>query len=259
MSRVNWCVVGGCLLVCLSSVIDLDAQEKTKKRPLPRIALRTAYLAEPVGDAHQILIAGELGGEAKLTLDGNTCTITQFGDTGVCTKIAFPPIDVRLVQLRLADPTGAGRRLFKVEGEFDDDIRYTLVVPRRRSQPHRLVVDMGNDRRRTITLEAVQRPAGGRPELGKNAKYRAVQADGVVTVYATSETPTSGYKVRLEQLPIEIFPPQYRLVWVTPSGIVQQVVTPIEVQRTFKSEADVKEVIVHDERGRHKIPVKQDE
>ncbi len=223
----------------------------------PTVSFATVYLAETIGNAHRILISGELGGEGKVTLEGNTCTITQFGDSGICTKRLFPPIDVEIVQLRLVDPSGQGRRLFQIKGELPEGYKYYLVVPRRKSSAHRLVVDEGKDRRRVVTLEAssAQERPKPKPELAKDGKYKAEQANGVVTIFAEGKTPTPGYKVRLEQLPIRIFPPQYRLVWVPPAGPVPQVLTPFSAKTSFKAEMPVAQVIVHDERGRHKVPV----
>ncbi len=237
---------------------DVD-QEATKAPTRPKVALRSVYLADRIGSARQIIIEGELGGEGKVTLDGNTCTVDQFGDTQICTEIFFPPVDVKIKQLRLADPSGQGRRVFLLEGELNPkDYRYYLIVPRRRSEAHRLVVDMGEDNRRVVSLERfgqASEDTDGKPELCKHAKFRAEKVDDKVVIYATGEHPTGGWKVSFEQLPIEIFPPQYRLVCIRPTGIVTQVITPFEVKTSFKSGADVKEVIVHDGEGRHKVPV----
>lgn len=248
------------LAVCCLFDLQTGQTDDAPARKGVEVALRTVYLAETVGNAHRITLAGELGGKGKMTLDGNTCTITQFGDPGVCTEAFFPPIDVKFAQLRLADPTGQGRRIFRIEGKLaPKSYTYYLIVPRRRSGAHRLVVDMGDDKRRTISLEhvvKVETPVG-KPELCKNAKYSAKQADGKVTIVAKGENPTSGYKVAFEQLPIDIFPPQHRLVCVKPGGIVLQVITPFEVTTSFKSKAAIKQIIVHDANGQHKVPVQQ--
>jgi len=169
------------MLICHGTGFIVNAQEKDEQRSepqRPQVALRTVYLAEPIGRCHQITVSGELGGAGQVTLDGNTCTITQFGDLGVCTKIAFEPVEVKIRQLRLADPTGQGRRLFQLDGKLEPaDAQFFLIVPRRRSQPHRLVVDLSNDHRRVVTLEPVP-PPPRKPELCQKAKYRAEQADG---------------------------------------------------------------------------------
>jgi hypothetical protein len=248
-------LITACLLVAICGLISFSGAAQAQR---PQVDLRTVYLQDPIDRAHQIVIRGELGGEGTVRLDGNTCTITQFGDPGVCTEIAFPAIPVKIVQLRLADSTGAGRRIFELRGELKPkDAKFFLIVPRRHSGAHRLVVNLDNDRRRVVTLEGLA-VASPKPELCKNAKYRAVQKDGKVTLFATGEHPTSGWKVAFEQLPIEIFPPQYRLVCLQPTGIVAQVVTPFEVSRSFKASDPVKQVVVHDAKGKHEVPVKQE-
>jgi hypothetical protein len=236
-------------------VAQQEASVETN-RSLPKVELQTTYLQEPIGRAHRIVVQGELGGEGRLTLDGNTCTVTQFGDPGVCTQIAFPPVDIKLVQLRLADPQGQGRRLFRLDGQLDPPgASYFLVVPRRRSEPHRLVIDLGNDRRRVVTLESRPVLPKAKPELCKVARYRARQSADTITIYASGEHPSAGWKVAFEQLPIRIFPPQFRLVCFPPSGSVATVITPFETETSFAADQPVKQVVVHDRAGQHKIPV----
>lgn len=242
---------------CTASAQEKQAAKADPQRP--QVRLRTVYLQEPIGRAHQITIRGELGGAGHVTLDGNTCTLTRFGDPGVCTQIFFAPIEVKLRQLRLADPSGQGRRLFQLDGKLaPPGASFFLVVPRRRSQPHRLVVDLGNDHRRVVTLETMPEPPAGKPELCKNAKYRAAQADGKVTLYARGEHPTAGWKVAFEQLPIRIFPPQFRLVCFPPNDETAQVITPFETETSFAANQSVRQVVVHDDRGQHKVPVEQE-
>lgn len=258
----SWCWLA--LVLAISGVASsASAQEKADRKAgpsKPKLALQTVYLQEPIGRAHRIIVSGELGGAGQLTLDGNTCTISQFGDVVVCTEIFFPPVDIKLVQLRLADPTGQGRRLFRLEGQLDPPkASYFLVVPRRRSEPHRLVVNLANDSRRVVTLESLPPAVRRKPELCKKAEYRAEQADGKVTIYGKGEHTTAGWKTAFEQLPIRIFPPQFRLVCVPPAGAVAQVVTPFESKTSFAVDQPVETVVVHDEAGRHEVPVKQQE
>ena len=259
VSAARWLFVAVLAGVGVGNGLVASGQEEDDKAPTaPQINLRTVYLSDPIGNAHQITITGQLGGAGQITLDGNTCVTSSFGDTTVCTKVLFPPTDIKLVQLRLADPSGRGRRLFLLQGELAPvGAKYHLVVPRRRSEPHRLVVDLGNDRRRVVTLE---RPLGAprpKPELCREAEYRAEQADGKVTIFAQGEHPTAAWKVAFEQLPIRIFPPQFRLVCFPPSGLAAQVITPFTTQTSFDADQPVKVVIVHDERGQHRVPVAQ--
>jgi hypothetical protein len=219
--------------------------------------MASVHLQDHIGRAHRITVRGELGGDGEVVLDGNTCTVTQFGDLGVCTEIFFRPIPVKLIQLRIADPTGAGRRLFQLSGELEPaGAKYFLVVPRRRSEAHRLVVDLGDERRRVVTLEPVAKPIP-KPELCKNVEYEAEQSGGKVTLTANGEHPTAGWKVTFEELPIRIFPPQFRLVCYPTDEIVAQVITPFEASTSFDSDDPVKQVIVHDQNGQHKVTVQQ--
>ena len=246
------------LLICHGVGSIVNGQEKNEQKsepPRPTVTLRTVYLSEPIGRGHQITVSGELGGAGQVTLDSNTCTITQFGDPGICTKIFVEPVEVRLRQLRVADPTGQGRRVFQLDGKLEPaDAQFFLIVPRRRSEPHRLVVDLGNDHRRVVTLEAVA-PPPRKPELCKNVRYRAEQADGKVRLFAQGDHSTAGWRVAFEQLPIRIFPPQFRLVCFPPQGSAAQVVTPFEAKTSFSSDQPIEQVVVHDGAGQHKLPV----
>lgn len=243
------------LLAALCAVPGLPLAEAA-----PRIHCQTAYLGVPVAGAHQVRLQGELGGAASLTRDGNICTVDAFGDPAVCTEIAFPAIDVALEPLRLADPTGAGRRLFRIRGEgLPEGTTWTLVVPRRRSEPHRLIVDEGEDRRRVLTLEARPRPeapdTAPAPELSQ-ATYTALRAGAKVMLRATGQHPTAGFKTYFEQLPIRIHPPQFRLLHVRPAGMAATVMTDFSVETSFEAPNPVKAVIVHDAKGKHVVPVK---
>jgi putative hemolysin len=51
-----------------------------------------------------------------LHLDGNTCTLSDFGSKEICTLIAFPELEVDVDRLRLADPSGLARRIYRVSG-----------------------------------------------------------------------------------------------------------------------------------------------
>lgn len=81
-----------------------------------KFTARTAYLSQPIERFHRLSLDGELGGKGRLSLDPNGCSVTEFGDTGICTKIAETVRDVTLRQEQSPDPTGAGRRLYQIEG-----------------------------------------------------------------------------------------------------------------------------------------------
>lgn len=84
--------------------------------------------------------------------------------------------------------------------------------------------------------------------------YRAEQAHGQVTVFATGQHPTGGYKVSFE--PIKM-PNAYKLYHERPEGIVNQMVTPFDVNTTYTAHKKVATVSVTDADGGHKVPVEQ--
>ena len=90
-----------------------------------------------------------------------------------------------------------------------------------------------------------------------SAEYRAQQVPGAVLIFADGIHATSGYQVFFEQLPIEIFPPEFSLWHVAPSGIVLEVLTPFTTYTSFKSSGKIERVVVHDADGRHEVEVEQ--
>jgi len=86
-------------------------------------------------------------------------------------------------------------------------------------------------------------------------KYKGFQHEDLVTIVAYGEHHTSGYKVALLQKPIDIFPPQYKLVHIEPSDPVAQVITPFTVSVSFHSKELLKSVTVEDGKGVHKVNV----
>lgn len=89
------------------------------------------------------------------------------------------------------------------------------------------------------------------------ATYRAQQMPGTVIIYAEGVHGTTGYQVFFEQSPIRIFPPQFSLWHVEPTGIVGQGLTPFEAQVSFPATDTVERVTVHDATGPHEVPVEQ--
>jgi hypothetical protein len=152
------------------------------------IALETVYLAEPVGRARGITIVGRAPGDAKVTLDPNVCALNQFGDRTICTLIGPVTVDVKIVQLRLADNSSQGRAIYVLRGALPPEgSDWSLVGPPRGGTHYRLVVRTGEDRVRPITLEPRR---SAKPELCSKVKYRAEQAGGMVTIrLVTSPSP----------------------------------------------------------------------
>lgn len=91
----------------------------------------------------------------------------------------------------------------------------------------------------------------------EDVRYRANQVPGGVIIIAEGTHWTGGYEVFFEQLPIDIFPPQFALKHRRPEGNATQVVTPFQADVSFKTGDKIDEVIVHDASGKHVIPVDQ--
>lgn len=239
----------------LSSIFELTTNEACGAS----VELTTTYLQQPIGRARQVRIKAELEGSGKLFLDPNTCTLNEFGDRTICTRIAVQTVDIVVTQLRLADPTGKQRQIFEITAP-DSQLKEQLflVVPRQQNQPCRLIVVAEESKRRTITLERVNSRQEQPAALCNEARYSAVQREDTVVITATGHHPTSGWEAEFEQLPIRIFPPQYRLNCKRPSGIVAQVITPFKAETSFRSNGKVENVVVHDARGQHRVPVQQE-
>lgn len=93
-------------------------------------------------------------------------------------------------------------------------------------------------------------------EKGVSVTYAATFGKGKVTVTATGSHPTSGFKVRLGQTPIAVFPPEFVLNHERPTGITNPVVTPFTVSASFKSaEKPTSPVVVHDAKGKHTVVI----
>ena len=105
------------------------------------IQFRTSYLSngqevemvlanETSRTVHQVSIEGQLGGKGKLFLDGNACSVNQFGDRTSCTEVFYPPLDVTLEQVAIKDPQGTGRKLYSVNTDgIVRNYSIRLVVP----------------------------------------------------------------------------------------------------------------------------------
>lgn len=89
------------------------------------------------------------------------------------------------------------------------------------------------------------------------ASYRAQQVPGAVLIFADGMHPTSGYQAFFEQSPLDVFPPEFILWHIAPSGIVLEVLTPFTVYTSFKTTGKIERVAVHDANGRHEVEVEQ--
>ena len=96
--------------------------------------------------------------------------------------------------------------------------------------------------------------AGGKGAA--QATYRTEQRDKTVTIFADGTNSSGGWKNALTQLPMDIFPPEFKFVQTRPSGPSIQVITPFAVRATFEAGTPVQNVFVTDAGGRHKVAVK---
>src|SRR5262249_20136985 len=103
-----------------------------------KVALKTVYLQKPIKGFHQIKVEGDLRGTGSLLLDPNCCEVTEFGETGRCTRIAITKRDVTFKLVRRE----GGRTLFSIEGAELENPLY-LVTPASPRGSFRLVY---NDR-----------------------------------------------------------------------------------------------------------------
>ena len=77
-----------------------------------------------------------------------------------------------------------------------------------------------------MLYSASTQAADGEWSRCQHAKYKAQQIGNMVLVVAYGAHPTAGYKTKLRRLPIEIYPPQFELLDLKPSGPAAQVITP---------------------------------
>jgi hypothetical protein len=89
------------------------------------------------------------------------------------------------------------------------------------------------------------------------ASYRAQQVPGAVLIFADGIHSTSGYVVFFEKLPIDIFPPQFSLWHVPPSGMVLEVVTPFSEYTSFPAKEQIDVVVIYDANGKYEVAVEQ--
>ena len=97
---------------------------------------------------------------------------------------------------------------------------------------------------------------GGYKELGR-ADFRAQQVPGAVIIFAEGWHPTSGYVDFFEQSPIDIYPPEFILWQIAPTGPTLDVITPFAIWVMFGAEEPIKTVRVTDADGTHEIKVEQ--
>lgn len=90
---------------------------------------------------------------------------------------------------------------------------------------------------------------------GCSAVYHAEQVPGMVIINAYGEHNSGGWQTFMEQLPIEIWPPQFRLVCIPPTGFSTDAITPFHARACFGAAERVETVTIHDADGQHEIVV----
>ncbi len=71
-------------------------------------------------------------------------------------------------------------------------------------------------------------------ELSTRTAIRAFYAHEHLLIVAEGELPTPGFRVDIEQSPIQIFPPQFSLLRCPLPGVFPQVVTPFRYAESFR-------------------------
>lgn len=113
----------------------------------------------------------------------------------------------------------------------------------------------GNEYSYSITVEGSANDTAN-PELCQGA-YSAIQFKGKVYVFGNGVHPTAGYRTYFEKAKIAIWPPQFSLMCVKPSGVAAQVLSPFSAKISFAADEPVESVIVTDSNGKQTIKVAQ--
>lgn len=227
-----------------------------------RISAQTVYLHEAIEGFHRIAVLGELGGKATLILNPNKCSTNEFGDTVVCTRIAEAVVNITIKDTAKPDPAHLGRKLYSLEGTGLPNPLLLVIWPTA-DRPARLIYNnRGPDAPRPITLEPLVYSTERAKDSSANVElcagnYTAQQVPGSVIVFATGLHPTAGYQTFFDELPITVYPPEFRLMHIKPTGPAAQVITPFHVYTSFPAEEKVDRVIIHDANGKHEVSVEQ--
>lgn len=122
------------------------------------ISLKSVYTGpdpSPISQKHKINIKGDLQGAGTIQFDRNSCSVTLFGDSGMCTLVYYIPVQITFNKLNIADGQGLGREVYELVGNFNTPgYKYYLVVPGNKKSAYRLVIERTSDNiRSVITLE----------------------------------------------------------------------------------------------------------
>ena len=87
------------------------------------------------------------------------------------------------------------------------------------------------------------------------AAYRARQEGDSVTITATGQSRTGGFRVQLAREPMKIFPPKFAFYQKPPEGMATQAITPFTVCVSFKATQKLDAISVRDRKGEHRVSV----
>jgi hypothetical protein len=82
--------------------------------------------------------------------------------------------------------------------------------------------------------------------------------DAPARVYITAQGvhPTTGYEVQFHRSPIDVYPPEFSLWHLKPTGPVLEALTPFTSFISFELAGAVDHVAIHDAAGRHEVPLR---
>jgi len=140
-------------LFVIISIIILSASCSTSM-----ISLKSVYTGpdpSPISQKHKINMEGDLQGAGTIQFDRNSCSVTLFGDSGMCTLVYYIPVQITFNKLNIADDRGLGREVYELVGNFNTPgFKYYLVVPGHKKGAYRLVIERTSDNvRSVVTLE----------------------------------------------------------------------------------------------------------
>jgi hypothetical protein len=78
----------------------------------------------------------------------------------------------------------------------------------------------------------------------------------IVSILAQGVHPTSGYEVVFHKNPKDVYPPEFSLWHLKPSGVALDVVTPFAKFTSFELRGKVEKINIVDASGSHELHVK---
>jgi hypothetical protein len=84
--------------------------------------------------------------------------------------------------------------------------------------------------------------------------YQALKLSNCVVISATGVHMSSGYTVFFKKSPLDVFPPEFSLMHIFEGGMLD-VIVPFSIATSFETKDEIKEVIVWDADGEHRVAV----